>query len=158
MNSKCKNLWKILLFVLIIGMTPVSAATAHAAKNIEASQYFGDYKKLVKKVSGIKYRNSKQDPAGKGKLYVFNNGALFLRYSGKKVTVFQNDQKKNVTLYGLKLGMSTSKMKAQMKKKSWKLKSTQKYSTNSVYQYGKSGHTLKVWIYNGKITVFQWIR
>ena len=136
-------------------------------KKLEVSGYLNkNYKKLAKKAPEAIKLNETQDPAGKGNVYVFRTSkgeSPFFHYDNKtgKITSLQISStlgdawQKGYTLCGVSLGMTTQKAKAALKAKKWT------YAGKDVFgrlNYKKSGHSITVFITNGKVDVLQWSR
>lgn len=139
-------------------------------KKLEVSSYLNkNYKKLAKKAPEAIKLNKYQDPAGKGNVYVFRTSKgeePFFRYDNKtgKITSLQisstlgDSWQKGYTLCGVSLGMTAQKAKAALKAKKWSYAGKDVFGTNTHLNYKKSGHTITVFITNGKVDTLQWSR
>lgn len=145
-NLKCK-------------VTVKKAATVKLEKYLNKS-----CKTLVKKVPEALKLSAGEDPAGMGNVYVFKTAtsgtSLFIRYntSTMKITTLQNSYVKNLSLYGVKLGMKKSAAKSALKKNGWTYAGKAASGSGYKLQYKKSGHTIWVVLENGKVTCYQWVR
>lgn len=134
-------------------------------KKIELSKYLNKkYTKMAKAVKAAEKLSAYEDPAGTGNVYVFKENygtSLFFRYntSTKLITTLQNDCKKNLTLYGVSLGMTHKKANAALKKAKWKYKEKNVLdSTRYKTVYTKKGSKIILCYDNKKLSWLQWYR
>ena len=133
-------------------------------KSIELSQYLNKNFDKLKKAMG-KVKRSKDDPAGSttDDLYLSTTSdpnSFIARVSRKtkKLTWFQNLGRKDVTLYGVRLGEKIDSAEKKLLKKGFKKKKTESYDWGAWRNYEKKGKHIRLRVVKSsqKVECYQW--
>lgn len=134
-------------------------------KTIELSKYFNKNFDKLKKAVG-KMKRELGDPAGSTTeyLYVSNKkdpNGFFVRVNKKtkRLKMVQNYDRKNVTLYGVRLGDKVSAAQKKLLKKGFKKKKTETYAWGEWRNYEKKGKRIRLRIPKDSRVVecYQWM-
>ncbi|HCT90476.1 MAG TPA: hypothetical protein DF613_03695 [Lachnospiraceae bacterium] len=133
-------------------------------KTIELSKYLNkNFDKLKKAVGKMKQKTD--DPAGSttDDLYVSNKKdpyGFFVRVNRKtkKLMFVQNYDRKNVTLYGVRLEEDMSSAEKKLLKKGFKKKKAGSYEWGEAWDFRKNGKTIRLNVTKDskKIQSYQW--
>lgn len=133
-------------------------------KSVELSKYLNKNFDKLKKAMG-KMKRSKDDPAGSttDDLYLSTTtdpNSFMARVSRKtkKLTWFQNLGRKDVTLYGVRLGEKISSAEKKLLKKGFKKKKTDSYDWGEWRNYEKKGKNVRLRVVKDSKTIecYQW--
>lgn len=139
-------------------------------KTIELSKYLNkDYTKLKKAADKMKLERNTPTQSPNEDYYVSTTKDSFgftfwVNTKTKKVKILQNTDRKNITLYGVKLNEKIDSANKKLTKKGFKLIKTNKLSgSNSprkeVRTYQKSGSTIMVSVTKtNKVEYYQWTK
>jgi hypothetical protein len=134
-------------------------------KSVELSKYFNKNFDKLKKALG-KMKRKTDDPAGSttDDLYVStktDSNSFFVRVSRKtkKPIMLQNDERKNVTLYGVRLGDKIDAAEKKLLKKGFKKKKTDAYDWGEWRNYEKKGKRIRLRVMKDSktVTCYQWL-
>lgn len=131
-------------------------------KTVELSRYFDRNFDKLKKAVG-KMKREKYDPAQSttDDLYISTkSNSFFVRVSKKtkKPIILQNDERKNVTLYGVRLGEKISSAEKKLLKKGWKKKKTESYDEGEWRNYERKGRHIRLQVAKSsrEVECYQW--
>lgn len=136
-------------------------------KTVELSEYLSSYAKFKNAVGYMRQATAKEEPVSyTGTLYfgsgaTVSNGNFFIRTDkpGRKVMSLQNLTKKQFTIYGVRVGDSTTEAHKSLLKNGFKLNSTQKYTSHTIRKYKKGTSTVILSLSEqNKVSWYQWIR
>ena len=140
-----------------------ASCTVQVTDGFDLKDYVGrNYRLLLEKLPEMIHWTKAQDPAGKGNIYLIRGdvGDFFFRHDLNTGNIYHLQNGGNMpdlTLYGVKIGMTAETAKTKLVSEGWTFNNTSQSSWGYWMEFKKGSNEIRVAVTNGKVSSYQWL-